>query len=73
MIIATACNVDPGFKGCITLELVNSGEAPLVLYPGVRIAQLVFHHADGKAKYDEGKYDCQAATASIRPPEDHSV
>jgi dCTP deaminase len=58
LIIATACNVDPGFKGCITLELVNSGEAPLVLYPGVRIAQLVFHHTDGEAEYDKGKYDC---------------
>ena len=34
LIIATATKVDPGFKGCITLEIVNEGEIPLVLYPG---------------------------------------
>ena len=73
MIIATACNVDPGFKGCITLELVNSGEAPLVLYPGVRIAQLVFHHADGKAKYDEGKYDCPVGPQFSRINHDKEI
>ncbi len=58
MIIATACNIDPGFKGCITLELVNNGEAPLALYPGVRIAQFVFHRAEGTAHYGKKKYDC---------------
>jgi dCTP deaminase len=34
LIIATATEVSPCFKGSITLELVNLGEAPLVLYPG---------------------------------------
>ena len=41
LIIATAATVGPGFRGCITLELVNSGGIPLVVYPGMRIAQLV--------------------------------
>lgn len=43
LIIATATKVNPGFKGCITLELSNVGSLPIVLYPCVRIAQLVFH------------------------------
>lgn len=43
LIIATATKVDPGFKGCITLEIINEGESPIVLYPGTPIAQLVLH------------------------------
>ena len=38
--IATAITVQPGYKGCITLELRNLGETPLQLNVGVRIAQL---------------------------------
>lgn len=38
--IATATMVQPGFKGCLTLELRNLGETPLPLMVGVRIAQL---------------------------------
>ena len=44
LIIATASKVDPGFKGVLTLELVNLGNVPIFLYPCTRIAQLVFYH-----------------------------
>jgi len=57
LIIATASTIAPGFKGCVTLELVNGGGVPLVVYPGVRIAQLIFQRALGSGQYD-GKYDC---------------
>lgn len=57
LVIATATKVDPGFRGCITLEIVNEGEVPLVVYPGLPIAQLVFHSA-GPAQAYRGKYDC---------------
>ena len=43
--VATASSVEPGFKGCVTLELSNVGTLPLKLYPGLRIAQLVFRTA----------------------------
>jgi dCTP deaminase len=43
LVIATATHVAPGFKGTITLELSNLGSVPLVLYPTMLIAQLVFH------------------------------
>lgn len=57
LIIATAIKVDPGFQGCITLEIINEGETPLVLYPGVPIAQLVFHKASSPVEYNgEFKY-----------------
>jgi dCTP deaminase len=44
LIIATAIKVDPGFKGTLTLELVNLGNTPILLYPCSRIAQLMLYH-----------------------------
>jgi dCTP deaminase len=60
LIIATACSIAPGFKGCITLELVNNGDVPLVVYPGLKIAQLVLYRAENAGKYlsPGAKYDC---------------
>src|SRR4030042_3090891 len=55
LVIATATKVDPGFKGCVTLELVNEGEVPLVLYPGLCVAQIVLVRTEGRVKY-EGRY-----------------
>lgn len=43
LIIATATLVQPGFAGTITLELSNVGTVPMVLYVGVRIAQLTLY------------------------------
>ncbi|MEW6418169.1 MAG: dCTP deaminase [Nitrospirota bacterium] len=57
LVIATATFVDPGFKGTITLELVNLGSVPITLYPCVRIAQLVFHKLDKKVEPYSGKYE----------------
>jgi dCTP deaminase len=43
--VATASTVQPGFMGVITLELSNVGTIPIEMYPGERIAQLVFRDA----------------------------
>ncbi|MDD4358272.1 MAG: dCTP deaminase [Candidatus Pacebacteria bacterium] len=40
---STAGHIDPGFKGKIVLEMENIGMIPVLLYPGTRICQLVFH------------------------------
>jgi dCTP deaminase len=62
LIIATATKVDPGFKGCITLEIINEGQVPIVLYPGILIAQLVLHETRfGKAEKENlytGRFKC---------------
>lgn len=42
LVIQTAPLVQPGFAGTITLELANLGTVPIVLYVGVRIAQISF-------------------------------
>lgn len=52
LVIATATAVHPGFCGTITLELLNLGEVPLVLYPGTSVAQIVFYDCIGGKLYD---------------------
>jgi dCTP deaminase len=54
LIPATAIYVQPGFSGCLTLELVNHGESPIALYPGLRIAQLVVHRLPGPTEWVYG-------------------
>lgn len=49
----TAGYIDPGFQGEITLELAVT--QPLVIYPRMRIGQLVFHEVDGQESY-QGRY-----------------
>jgi dCTP deaminase len=39
---ASAGMVDCGFSGYLTLELQNTGRLPMVLYPGLRVAQIAF-------------------------------
>jgi|SRR5665213_2286296 len=46
LIVATAVVVQPGFAGVLTLELVNTGNVPIHLYPGLRVAQLQLWKAD---------------------------
>ena len=62
LVVATAVTVQPGFRGCLTLELANEGVVPLPLRPGVRIAQLVLwatgrpvvaHYRAGQARYGD--------------------
>ncbi|ABG38858.1 dCTP deaminase [Paraglaciecola sp. T6c] len=55
LIIATATAVSPGFKGCITLEIVNQGEIPVVVSPGQLIGQIIFMRTEGTATY-RGRY-----------------
>lgn len=38
----TANLVEAGFDGCLTLEIANCGHSTIILYPGMRIAQLRF-------------------------------
>lgn len=51
LIVATAVMVQPGYTGTLTLELVNEGDSPICLYPGVRIAQLAVHLLPDATKY----------------------
>ncbi|HEM7879477.1 TPA: dCTP deaminase [Burkholderia contaminans] len=66
LIIATAVAVHPGFTGTVTLELVNLGEVPLVLYPGLSVAQFVFFDCSGGEEYS-GRFSGQISPQSSKP------
>lgn len=56
LISATAVQVHPGYKGCLTLELVNLGEIPIAITPGERIAQLMFFQTNGEVQGGTSRY-----------------
>jgi dCTP deaminase len=41
VVIETAPWIHPSYRGCLTLEIANVSNTPLLLHPGVRIGQLV--------------------------------
>lgn len=59
LLSATAVHVQPGFKGTLTLELVNLASVPLRLSPGQRIAQIVPTAVCGAPEPYAGKYQNQ--------------
>lgn len=65
LIVATAVFVHPGFRGCLTLELVNEGDSPIALSPGTRVAQIAVHRLENPSTAkgrDKAKY-----LAPVRP------
>lgn len=76
LIVATAVVVQPGYGGCLTLELINVGQKPLPLQSGVRIAQLVvwqLHTATNVPYGESAKYLAplgpQASRLQVEEPE----
>ena len=51
---ATAGFVDPGFSGSLTLEITNFNSVPIVLRPGLPVAQLSFMALDAPAQRPYG-------------------
>lgn len=62
--------VDPGFEGHITLELVNEGPRPIVLYVGYPVAQLVYMETYDASRPYDGKYKGQVEATGSRMNED---
>ena len=56
LLTATAVQVQPGSRGCITLELVNQGETPIALTPAARVAQLMLWFVHDPCEVKPGKY-----------------
>jgi dCTP deaminase len=56
IIHATAGYVDPGFSGWLTFEIANISRLPIRIYPGIRIAQIVFFQLTSKVK---NAYGCR--------------
>ena len=69
LLVATAVFVQPGYRGVLTLELVNVGAVPMRLRPGLRIAQLVVFHLDGSTGHSyesTGKYSAPLGPQSSK-------
>jgi dCTP deaminase len=54
LLVATAIMVQPGYTGTLTLELVNEGDSPIALYPGLRVAQLAIHKLESATEKPYG-------------------
>jgi dCTP deaminase len=67
----TAGFIDPGFSGQITLELYNHQSNPLVLWPNMRICQIVFSELRRPARNPyRGKYQLQYGAQPSRIEQD---
>lgn len=54
MIHSTAGHVDPGWKGQLTLEITNQAPYPIILHPGMYIAQISFELLNSPAERPYG-------------------
>jgi dCTP deaminase len=78
LIIAAASTVEPGYKGVITLELCNVGNIPIELFPGAKIAQLIFHRCSETysitpEEEKKKKYKCAIGPGFSRITEDNHL
>ncbi len=73
---STAGYFDPGFSGQCTLEITNLGSAPVLLYTGMRVAQMSFYQMTTPAEHPYGsdklksKYQRQQGPTISRIHED---
>ena len=51
---STAGFIDPGFDGCITLELANVSNLPITLWPGMPVVQLAIFTLSSPAEVPYG-------------------
>lgn len=54
VIHSTAGFIDAGFDGDVTLELSNVATLPILLHPGMKVAQLAFFQLDRPAEHPYG-------------------
>lgn len=66
--------LDPGFRGNVTMEIVNLFDLPIILRPGILIAQLSFDYLCERASAPyKGRYqDSQGVIGSRYHPEGKS-
>jgi dCTP deaminase len=53
VVIETAPWIHPLYRGCLTLEIANVSNTPLILYPGLPIGQLILLDADPECRPEE--------------------
>lgn len=58
MVHVTSNFIQPGTSNKQVLELFNAGPAPLAIYPGTRLCQIILERVEGSAQYG-GQYQGQ--------------
>jgi len=56
----TAPTIHAGFRGTITLELINFGTIPIALYPGAPICQLIIEQVSGVPFRNDSQFQDQS-------------
>ncbi|MEN3147902.1 dCTP deaminase [Neorhizobium sp. IRAMC:178] len=56
LIIETAAGIQPGFAGCLALELSNVGEVPIALLPGMEVCQIFLHEVGPDPKFAQSQF-----------------
>jgi dCTP deaminase len=62
----TAPTIHAGFKGTITLEIINLGKMGIVLYPELEICQLIFEVVEGIPVRHDSQFQNQTTPAGTR-------
>lgn len=68
--VQNAGYVDPGFHGCITLELKNETRNTIYLRPGYPVAQMIFEQVTDVDQPYKGKYNGQIDATGSRMDRD---
>ena len=71
LVIETAAGIQPGFAGCLALELSNVGEVPIALYPGMQVCQIFLHEVGPDPKFAQSQFTGRRkpVLGSVRPDE----
>lgn len=67
--VQLATKVQPGYRGCVSLELINQGQVPIELVVGSRIVEARFYHlGDGVGlEYIQKGRAARKYLANVRP------
>jgi len=62
----TAPTIHAGFEGPITLELINLGSIPIMLYPGAPICQLILEQVQGVPFRNDSQFHEQTHPSGLK-------
>ncbi len=67
--------IQPGYCGCASIEIVNSGNTPIKILAGARIVQARFVRLNEKSEYfkTHRKYSCQVRPVASKANEDDEL
>ena len=65
--VTLATSVQPGYRGCVSLELVNHGQSPIELVVGGRIVEARFYEIEGELEYIDAARAPRKYLANVRP------